>query len=150
MNSFRRGSIFLLGTWVIPRQVSKFVYPTPPKFAEIFSTYLSPQNMTTKIFYTIWVAENFFRVIFWGDKCMEKISANLGGVGYATLLTWREITLLAYYSMTKIYSTLRFQSFIMIKCTLNHRDQTNKIKHALKYRDNTFQVVSFEHFLCKI
>ena len=32
----------------------------------------------SKIFYTIWGAENFYRVIFWGDKYVEKISENLG------------------------------------------------------------------------
>ena len=38
----------------------------------------------SKIFYIIWGAENFFRVIFWGDKYVEKVSANLGGVGCTT------------------------------------------------------------------
>ena len=33
---------------VIPSQVSKVVNPTPPKFAEIFFTYFSPQKMTLK------------------------------------------------------------------------------------------------------
>ena len=33
----------------------------------------------SKIFCTIWEAENFFRVIFCGDKYVEKISTNLGG-----------------------------------------------------------------------
>ena len=41
----------------------------------------------SKIFYTIWGAENFFRVIFWGEKYVEKNSANLGGIGCTTLLT---------------------------------------------------------------
>ena len=35
---------------VIPCQVSKVVHPNHPKFAEIFSTYLSPQNMTLQKF----------------------------------------------------------------------------------------------------
>ena len=34
--------------WVIPRQVSKTWHPTPPKLAEIFSTCLSPKNITLK------------------------------------------------------------------------------------------------------
>ena len=46
----------------------------------------------SKILYTIWGAENFFWVIFLGEKYVEKISANLGGVGCTTLLTWRGIT----------------------------------------------------------
>ena len=46
----------------------------------------------SKNLYTIWGAENFFWFIFLGEKCVEKISANLGGVGCTTLLTWRGIT----------------------------------------------------------
>ena len=46
----------------------------------------------SKIVYTIWENEKFFWVIFLGEKYVEKISANLGGVECTTLLTWRGIT----------------------------------------------------------
>ena len=47
----------------------------------------------SKIFCTIWGAENLCRVIFKADKHVDKITANSGGVRYTTLLTWRGITL---------------------------------------------------------
>ena len=53
---------------------------------------MSNLKWRSKISYTIWGAENFCRAIFCADKYVEKISANLGGLGYTTLLTGHGIT----------------------------------------------------------